>query len=80
MAWFRGLKTTYYLRALAATSTEKSTINTGKLNAVSADPITGVQASAAPAPAQKFEAAPAAAPAPVPKACSLDDPECEACQ
>jgi ribonucleoside-diphosphate reductase alpha chain len=80
MAWFRGLKTTYYLRALAATSTEKSTINTGKLNAVSADPITGVQASAAPAPAQKVEAAPAAAPAPVPKACSLDDPECEACQ
>lgn len=80
MAWFRGLKTTYYLRALAATSTEKSTINTGKLNAVSADPITGVQASAAPAPAQKAEAAPAPAPAPVPKACSLDDPECEACQ
>ncbi|WP_454253385.1 ribonucleoside-diphosphate reductase subunit alpha [Pseudomonas sp. Marseille-Q7302] len=74
MAWFRGLKTTYYLRALAATSTEKSTINTGKLNAVSADPITGVQASAAPAPAQKAEAAPAPAPAPVPKACSLDDP------
>ncbi|MBB4861333.1 ribonucleoside-diphosphate reductase alpha chain [Pseudomonas nitritireducens] len=36
MAWFRGLKTTYYLRALAATSTEKSTIHTGKLNAVSA--------------------------------------------
>lgn len=36
MAWYRGLKTTYYLRALAATSTEKSTINTGKLNAVSA--------------------------------------------
>ena len=35
MAWYRGLKTTYYLRALAATSTEKSTINTGKLNAVS---------------------------------------------
>jgi len=35
MAWYRGLKTTYYLRALAATSTEKATINTGKLNAVS---------------------------------------------
>ncbi|MDX1369753.1 ribonucleoside-diphosphate reductase subunit alpha, partial [Pseudomonas sp.] len=35
MAWYRGLKTTYYLRALAATSTEKSTVNTGKLNAVS---------------------------------------------
>jgi ribonucleoside-diphosphate reductase alpha chain len=35
MAWFKGLKTTYYLRALAATGTEKSTINTGRLNAVS---------------------------------------------
>ncbi|GGM23279.1 ribonucleoside-diphosphate reductase subunit alpha [Pseudomonas asuensis] len=79
MAWFRGLKTTYYLRALAATSTEKSTINTGKLNAVSADPITGVQASAAPA--QKASAPHAEpAPAPVPQACSIDDPDCEACQ
>ncbi|MHD0644624.1 ribonucleoside-diphosphate reductase subunit alpha [Pseudomonas aeruginosa] len=37
MAWFKGLKTTYYLRALAATSTEKSTINSSKLNAVSAE-------------------------------------------
>ena len=36
MAWYKGLKTTYYLRAMAATSTEKSTINTGALNAVSA--------------------------------------------
>jgi ribonucleoside-diphosphate reductase alpha chain len=36
MAWLKGLKTTYYLRALAATSTEKSTITTGALNAVSA--------------------------------------------
>jgi len=59
MAWYSGLKTTYYLRSLAATGTEKSTIDTGKLNAVSRE---------------------AAAPAPVPKACSLDDPDCEACQ
>ncbi|MEE8059335.1 MAG: ribonucleoside-diphosphate reductase subunit alpha [Pseudomonadales bacterium] len=36
MAWYRGLKTTYYLRALAATGTEKSTIDTGSLNAVAA--------------------------------------------
>ena len=34
-AWIRGLKTTYYLRTLGATSTEKSTIADGKLNAVS---------------------------------------------
>ncbi|MEM9423345.1 MAG: ribonucleoside-diphosphate reductase subunit alpha [Spirochaetota bacterium] len=27
MAWVRGLKTTYYLRGLAATATEKSTVN-----------------------------------------------------
>lgn len=33
-AWLSGLKTTYYLRALAATSAEKSTITTGALNAV----------------------------------------------
>lgn len=37
MAWLRGLKTTYYLRALGATSAEKSTISTGALNAVSSN-------------------------------------------
>ena len=34
MAWIRGLKTTYYLRTLGATNTEKATISDGKLNAV----------------------------------------------
>ncbi len=67
MAWYSGLKTTYYLRSLAATGTEKSTIDTGALNAVSANGGSATQA-AAPEPA------------PVPKACSLDDPDCEACQ
>lgn len=66
MAWYLGLKTTYYLRALAATSTEKSTINTGALNAVSSNHEQIAQANVAPAP--------------VPKACSIDDPDCEACQ
>ncbi|MGZ0706663.1 ribonucleoside-diphosphate reductase subunit alpha [Pseudomonas sp. L5B5] len=70
MAWYRGLKTTYYLRALAATSTEKSTINTGKLNAVSSGGDHGDSA---------ILAAPAG-PAPVPKACAIDEPDCEACQ
>ena len=37
LAWLRGLKTTYYLRTLGATHTEKSTSKTGALNAVSAD-------------------------------------------
>ncbi|MFT4823992.1 MAG: ribonucleoside-diphosphate reductase alpha chain [Halioglobus sp.] len=62
MAWYSGLKTTYYLRSLAATGTEKSTIDTGSLNAVSS----GTDKMAQPAP--------------VPEACSLDDPDCEACQ
>jgi ribonucleoside-diphosphate reductase alpha chain len=35
LAWIRGLKTTYYLRALGATHAEKSTVNGGELNAVS---------------------------------------------
>ncbi|MFP3366793.1 hypothetical protein R0J93_24420, partial [Pseudoalteromonas sp. SIMBA_148] len=34
MAWFRGLKTTYYLRALGATAVEKSTVDRSKHNAV----------------------------------------------
>ncbi|MBL6744553.1 MAG: ribonucleoside-diphosphate reductase subunit alpha [Pseudomonadales bacterium] len=58
MAWLRGLKTTYYLRALAATTTEKSTVSDNSLNKVSAEPTAAA----------------------VPQACSLDDPECEACQ
>jgi ribonucleoside-diphosphate reductase alpha chain len=37
LAWIRGLKTTYYLRTLGATSAEKSTVTTGQLNAVAAD-------------------------------------------
>ena len=40
MAWLRGLKTTYYLRALSATSTEKSTLDRGTLNAVSSQAAT----------------------------------------
>src|SRR5688572_12410740 len=34
LAWIRGLKTTYYLRALGATHAEKSTTETGHLNSV----------------------------------------------
>ncbi|KAG0323326.1 hypothetical protein BGZ97_008662 [Linnemannia gamsii] len=36
LAWVRGLKTTYYLRTMAATHVEKSTVAHGALNAVSA--------------------------------------------
>jgi ribonucleoside-diphosphate reductase alpha chain len=37
LAWIRGLKTTYYLRAMGATHAEKSTVQTGELNAVPAE-------------------------------------------
>ena len=47
LAWLRGLKTTYYLRTIGATHTEKSTSKTGSLNAVSADGVSsGVALSA----------------------------------
>ncbi len=76
MAWLRGLKTTYYLRALGATSTEKSTVDRGKLNAVSAAGSSAPLAPAAPAGVEMELSAPAE----VPLACSIDDPDCEACQ
>ena len=53
-AWIKGLKTTYYLRSMGATHTEKATIHDKALNAVS-EPAT-------------------------PQACSITDPDCEACQ
>ncbi|MFI4954435.1 MAG: ribonucleoside-diphosphate reductase subunit alpha [Gammaproteobacteria bacterium] len=37
-AWLRGLKTTYYLRSMGATGTEKSTVSQGVLNAVKNEP------------------------------------------
>ena len=59
LAWLRGLKTTYYLRTLGATSAEKSTSRTGSLNAVP-------NGGAGSGEETKF--------------CSIDNPECEACQ
>jgi ribonucleoside-diphosphate reductase alpha chain len=58
LAWIRGLKTTYYLRAMGATHAEKSTTKTGHLNSVPA--------------AETAEAEV--------KMCSIDNPDCEACQ
>lgn len=84
MAWLRGLKTTYYLRALGATSAEKSTINTGALNAVKPSTVEAAAPAAAPVvEAKKPEAVEEdgfTQAAPVPMACSIDNPDCEACQ
>jgi ribonucleoside-diphosphate reductase alpha chain len=70
LTWIRGLKTTYYLRAMGATHAEKSTSKAGGLNAVPAQGGTQLSGSA-----DTSEAAPAD-----PKFCSIDNPECEACQ
>ena len=67
LAWVRGLKTTYYLRTLAATSAEKSTGRGGELNSVAIDG--GVSALAGNSISEQEV-----------KFCAIDDPECEACQ
>ena len=69
LAWLRGLKTTYYLRTVGATHAEKSTVHSGAMNAVSAQSGSSVAASSmheAPSTDIKF--------------CSIDEPDCEACQ
>jgi ribonucleoside-diphosphate reductase alpha chain len=71
LAWIKGLKTTYYLRTLGATSAEKSTGSGGELNAVNHDGSASTKGQFAntenlPATDAKF--------------CSIDNPDCEACQ
>ena len=65
LAWVRGLKTTYYLRALGATHAEKSTVRAGQLNAVPSEG--GKSAVQAPAVEQTTF-------------CAIDNRDCEACQ
>jgi ribonucleoside-diphosphate reductase alpha chain len=75
LAWLRGLKTTYYLRTLGATSAEKSTGQGGELNAVSVGASGSALASNPTLPEAEIVGA----------ACTMrpGDPgfeECEACQ
>jgi ribonucleoside-diphosphate reductase alpha chain len=64
LAWVRGLKTTYYLRSLGATHVEKSTME----EAGRANKLNAVKVAG-------LEGGVAAQ-----KACSILDPDCEACQ
>jgi ribonucleoside-diphosphate reductase alpha chain len=91
LAWIRGLKTTYYLRTTSATQAEKSTVQSGRLNAVSngssnGNGMSALEKAAAAAQAQMAAATNAnttaaiAAPATDIKFCAIDDPGCEACQ
>ncbi|WPH14966.1 ribonucleoside-diphosphate reductase subunit alpha [Variovorax paradoxus] len=80
LAWLRGLKTTYYLRTQSATHAEKSTVQSGRLNAVSSgsDAASGMSALEAAAAAAKAQMS--AMPATDIAFCGVDDPTCEACQ
>ncbi len=71
-AWKKGLKTTYYLRSVAATQIEKSTVDVNRR---------GIQprwmkhkSASSDIVVQRNQ------PSELPKACSILDPECEACQ
>jgi ribonucleoside-diphosphate reductase alpha chain len=67
LAWLRGLKTTYYLRSLGASSAEKSTVEAGALNAVPAEgDMTSMNAAISATADLKY--------------CSIDNAECESCQ
>ena len=79
LAWVRGLKTTYYLRTQSATHAEKSTVASGRMNAVSTGagdaPMSALDKAALAAHQQL-----AASPATDVKFCGVDDPTCESCQ
>ena len=85
LAWIRGLKTTYYLRTQSATHAEKSTVASGRMNAVSSGQgesksgggMSALDAVAAAAASQIHLASLAATDV---KFCGVDDPTCEACQ
>jgi len=65
LAWVRGLKTTYYLRSMGATHVEKSTMENHQEGKLNAVQQSDViQANGSSAPS----------------ACSLLDPDCDACQ
>ncbi|MDM0000224.1 ribonucleoside-diphosphate reductase subunit alpha [Variovorax sp. J22P240] len=81
LAWLRGLKTTYYLRTQSATHAEKSTVQSGRLNAVSSGSGDASQGmSALEAAALAAQAQLNAMPATDIAFCGVDDPTCEACQ
>ena len=69
LAWTTGLKTTYYLRSLGATQVEKSTVD---INKFGVQPRWMKNASSSSDILVDRQ--------PEVKACSIDDPDCEACQ
>ncbi len=73
-AWRAGCKTTYYLRSTSATHVEKSTLQgtDGRLNAVAPVPNSAAAVTDTELDASLLSTEP--------RACSIDNPDCEACQ
>lgn len=77
MAWESGLKTTYYLRTLAASQVEKATVSSAEFGAThkrSAPPL-AEETRPKPEIADSLAAA-----TELKGLCRIDDPNCEACQ
>ena len=93
-AWGRGLKTTYYLRTLAATQVEKSTVDVNKFgvqprwmksksesgNVAIARGVQPPAVTSAPSPADDDTAPLALSAVQDGAVCDPNDPTCEACQ
>ena len=82
-AWKLGLKTTYYLRTLAASQIEKSTLDANKFGYTQKREYKKVEEGAAVEEQQSVNNKSESTEAPgseVASACSIMDPDCEACQ
>lgn len=83
LAWLRGLKTTYYLRSIAATQVEKSTMDINRRGvqprwmqskSASSDVQVNREEAATPTVSERLPRQP------TPVACDITDGSCEACQ
>ena len=94
-AWKMGLKTTYYLRSLAATQIEKSTLDAARFGYTQKreyEPLAAAGGNGSPpagGPGESDAGVPGSgvprsgvprSGVPEPQLCRVDDPECEACQ
>lgn len=86
-AWELGLKTTYYLRSLAASGVEKSTVNTtefGVTHVRKQEEVAAVETTVGSTVVEVKEKTTVIVEpqviAAVPKLCKINDPTCESCQ
>lgn len=76
-AWTLGLKTTYYLRTLAASTVEKSTVSLGNQQTLTATDKAKVEVAAVK---KEFVTPSNEGIGSAPKLCKIDNPDCESCQ